>query len=65
LRRFYLVRHKIGAVNRNDFQDLARTRIREAQALFGSGEYSGAYYLIGYAVECALESLHRKEGKAA
>jgi HEPN domain-containing protein len=31
-------------------------RIREAQTLLGAGEYSGAYYLAGYSVECALKA---------
>src|SRR5579884_1768520 len=43
-------------MNRNDLQRLAGTRIREAKALFKAGEYSGAYYLAGYAVECALKA---------
>jgi HEPN domain-containing protein len=42
-------------MNRADLQKLANTRIREAKILFKSGEYSGAYYLAGYAVECALK----------
>ena len=43
-------------MNRNDLQRLAGTRIREAKTLFKAGEYSGAYYLAGYAVECALKA---------
>jgi len=43
-------------MNRNDLQRLAGTRIREAKILFKAGEYSGAYYLAGYAVECALKA---------
>ena len=31
--------------------------------MFGSGEYSGAYYLIGYAVECALKACIAKKVK--
>jgi HEPN domain-containing protein len=30
--------------------------LQEAQALFDQRHYSGAYYLAGYAVECALKS---------
>jgi hypothetical protein len=42
-------------VNRKDFQALARLRQREAQALLKAGCPAGAYYLAGYAVECALK----------
>ncbi|MGV3533493.1 MAG: DNA-binding protein [Chthoniobacteraceae bacterium] len=31
-------------------------RAREAKVLFKAREYSGAYYLCGYAVECALKA---------
>lgn len=31
-------------------------RLREAKALFKAGEYSGAYYLAGYAIECGLKA---------
>lgn len=43
-------------MNRTDLQKLSDTRVREARALYKAGEYSGAYYLAGYAVECALKS---------
>ncbi len=43
-------------MNRTDLQKLSNARIREAQILFTAGEYSGAYYLAGYAVECALKA---------
>jgi len=43
-------------VNRADFQKLSRLRIKEAKALLDGGLYSGAYYLAGYAVECALKA---------
>jgi hypothetical protein len=45
-----------GPLKRADFQHLAEMRIREAQILLGVGEWDGAYYLAGYAVECALKS---------
>jgi len=48
-------------MNRKNFQDLSRTRIREASALLKSSHYSGAYYLAGYAVECALKACIAKE----
>jgi hypothetical protein len=43
-------------MNRSDLQRLSNARIREAKILFAAGEYSGAYYLAGYAVECALKA---------
>lgn len=35
---------------------LAEARIREAGALLTAGEWSGAYYLAGYAIECGLKA---------
>ncbi len=43
-------------MNRFDLQVLSRTRQREASALLAAGHHEGAYYLIGYAVECALKA---------
>jgi hypothetical protein len=43
-------------MNRADFQALADIRIAEAQQLLAAGLYDGAYYLAGYAVECALKA---------
>jgi HEPN domain-containing protein len=43
-------------MNRADLQNLSNMRIREAKILFAAGEYSGAYYLAGYAAECALKA---------
>jgi HEPN domain-containing protein len=43
-------------VNRADFQQLADVRIAEAQLLLDHGMCDGAYYLAGYAVECALKA---------
>jgi hypothetical protein len=43
-------------VNRADFQQLADVRIDEAKVLLDQGKYDGAYYLAGYAVECALKA---------
>jgi len=48
-------------MNRKDFQNLSRVRIKEAKALFKLGHHAGAYYLAGYAVECALKSCIAKE----
>jgi HEPN domain-containing protein len=43
-------------MKRQDLQRLSRTRIREAKSLLSAGHSSGAYYLGGYAVECALKA---------
>jgi hypothetical protein len=45
-------------VNRADFQALADVRLSEAKALMACmpPHPSGAYYLAGYAVECALKA---------
>ena len=43
-------------MNRTDFQQLAEERIRDAEALLSAGQWSGAYYLAGYAVECGLKA---------
>ena len=44
------------AKNRSDFQLLAELRLNEADALLTAGFQEGAYYLAGYAVECALKA---------
>lgn len=43
-------------MNRTDLQKLSSIRIREARVLLGQNEPAGAYYLAGYAVECALKA---------
>jgi HEPN domain-containing protein len=43
-------------MNRIDFQEIAEIRIQESKALLIAGFPDGAYYLAGYAVECALKS---------
>jgi HEPN domain-containing protein len=43
-------------VNRNGLQDLSKVRLKEATALLNLRMYDGAYYLAGYAVECALKA---------
>jgi len=43
-------------MNRTDLQELSNARMWEARLLFNAGEFSGAYYLAGYAVECALKA---------
>ena len=46
----------IGDVNRKDLQLLARVRLAGAKTLLDAGRPDGAYYLAGYAVECALKA---------
>jgi HEPN domain len=48
-------------MNRGDLQSITRIRLREAKLLLDSGEYSGAYYLCGYVVECALKACIAKQ----
>jgi len=43
-------------VNRKRLQKLAEIRLREAKLLFSASAPDGAYYLAGYAVECAMKS---------
>lgn len=43
-------------LNRRALQRLSRQRLRESKVLFQSGQWSGAYYLAGYALECALKA---------
>jgi len=43
-------------MNRIDFQEIAEVRLRESKALLAAGFSAGAYYLAGYAVECALKA---------
>ena len=43
-------------MNRIDFQNLSELRLRESRALLAAGCPEGAYYLAGYAVECAFKA---------
>lgn len=43
-------------MNRDDFQKLADLRLKEAKALRAAELPDGAYYLAGYAVECAFKA---------
>lgn len=48
-------------MNRKTFQALARVRLKEARVLLRNECFSGAYYLVGYAVECALKACIAKK----
>jgi HEPN domain-containing protein len=50
-------------MNREVLQRIAFLRVQEASALLDAGFYAGAYYLIGYAVECALKACIAKQVK--
>jgi HEPN domain-containing protein len=43
-------------VNRAELQRLAKERISDAKILLAARHWSGAYYLAGYGVECALKA---------
>lgn len=43
-------------MNRREFRELTTLRLAEARALLDAGLPDGAYYLAGYAVECALKA---------
>lgn len=50
-------------MNRAELQQLSHERIDDAAALLAANRWSAAYYLAGYALECALKSciLYRVE----
>ena len=43
-------------MNRTNLQQLSLERIEDARVLLAAARWSGAYYLSGYAIECALKS---------
>ena len=48
-------------MNRATFQSISELRRREAAVLLTVGQYAGAYYLTGYAIECALKACVAKQ----
>lgn len=48
-------------MTREEFKNIAGIRIREAQSLLDHGLSSGAYYLAGYALECAIKACLSKQ----
>jgi len=52
-------------VNRLEFQAMAEERIVDARVLLAGGQWSAAYYLAGYAVECGLKACIVKRVEAA
>ena len=51
-------------MNRTELQQLAELRISEAGILLANRAWDGAYYLAGYAVECALKACIAKQTQA-
>ena len=43
-------------MNRTDLQLLADARVADAETLVQAGRWAAAYYLLGYAVECAIKA---------
>jgi len=50
-------------MNRADFKQLAQCRLEEAEVLLRNRKFSGAYYLAGYSIECALKARVAKQTK--
>jgi HEPN domain-containing protein len=48
-------------LNRRDLKKLALTRLKEVEVLLENQQYSGAYYLSGYVIECALKACIAKQ----
>jgi len=46
----------ISAMNKIDLETLVELRIRDAEVLLLGNCYAGAYYLAGYALECAIKA---------
>ncbi len=43
-------------VNRADWQEIAEGKLFAAEALLAASQWSAAYYMAGYAIECGLKS---------
>lgn len=48
-------------MNRGQFQKISELRLREARTLLEKHYYAGAYYLMGYSVECAFKACIAKQ----
>lgn len=48
-------------MNRRDLKNIALTRLKEVEVLLKNRQYSGAYYLSGYVIECALKACIAKQ----
>jgi len=52
-------------VNRAEYRQVALVRLADARALLRARRYDGAYYLVGYVVECALKACLARQFKVA
>ncbi len=48
-------------MNRQELQNISNVRRKEAATLLKAKHYAGAYYLLGYSVECALKACIAKQ----
>jgi hypothetical protein len=48
-------------MNRFDLQKMAEERVADAAALLAAERFQAAYYLCGYAIECALKACIAKQ----
>lgn len=48
-------------MNRQELQNISNARRKEAATLLKAKHYAGAYYLVGYSVECALKACIAKQ----
>lgn len=51
-------------MNKYELESLAAIRIKEAEVLLNANCFHGAYYLAGYALECALKACIAQQVKA-
>jgi hypothetical protein len=49
--------------NKKDLEQLVELRVQEARVLLDSGLFQGAYYLMGYSLECAIKACIAKQVK--
>ena len=50
-------------MNKSDLEALVDVRVKEAKLLLDNKCYEGAYYLLGYALECAIKACIAKQVK--
>lgn len=50
-------------MNKSDLETLVDLRVKEARILLDNKCYEGAYYLLGYALECAIKACIAKQVK--
>ncbi|MEV7799417.1 HEPN domain-containing protein [Microbacterium foliorum] len=52
-------------MHRREWQRMSRARLSEAQSLLSASQWSGAYYLAGYAVEFGLKAVLARQFQSA